>query len=66
MLFKSMLKEKNYNYTSLARAVGVTPQAVKMWAIRGVPPCRVLIVSRLTGISKTILRPDLYPEEKDK
>lgn len=63
MKFKKLLKEKKYTYTSLARAIGVTPQAVKAWSVRGVPPCRVLDVSKLTGISKNVLRPDIYPED---
>ncbi|MCC0806528.1 helix-turn-helix domain-containing protein [Methylobacterium sp. W2] len=46
----------------LARKMGVTPQAVHQW--RKIPPLRVLEVERITGISRSDLRPDLYPIAK--
>ncbi len=50
--------------SALARALGVTPQAVQRWCATGVvPPIRVIDVERLTGISRHALRPDLYPSE---
>lgn len=42
-----------------AEEIGVTPQAVSQWEV--VPPGRVLLVERLTGISRHDLRPDYYP-----
>lgn len=45
----------------LARRIGVTPQAVSQW--KAVPPSRVLAVERASGVSRTVLRPDLYPIE---
>lgn len=45
--------------TAIARACGITTQAVSQWD--RVPPSRVLIVSRLTGIPPHRLRPDIMP-----
>lgn len=44
----------------LAAKIGVSRQAVNHWKV--VPPYRVLAVEAATGISRTRLRPDLYPE----
>ena len=50
--------------SALARFLKVTPQAVqKMCAIGRVPAERVLDIERLTGVLRTELRPDLYPEK---
>lgn len=43
----------------LARGLGVAQPTVSMW--RRIPAERVLSVETLTGISRTSLRPDLYP-----
>jgi TorA maturation chaperone TorD/DNA-binding transcriptional regulator YdaS (Cro superfamily) len=45
---------------SLARALGVSQPAVSGW--KRVPADRVLAVESLTGVARTQLRPDLYPE----
>ena len=50
--------------SGLARAISeatgypITPQAVGQWRI--VPPTRVLMVERITGVSRHDLRPDIY------
>ncbi len=47
----------------LARAIGVSPQAVTQWKRRGcVPAARVVAVEAATGglVSRHLLRPDLY------
>lgn len=44
--------------TALARALGLVPSAVTQWAT--VPPLRVPAVSRITGVPRHVLRPDLY------
>ncbi|HEX2555948.1 MAG TPA: Cro/CI family transcriptional regulator [Microvirga sp.] len=44
---------------ALARALGISQPAVSSW--RRVPSERVLAVESLTGIHRTVLRPDLYP-----
>ena len=48
--------------TGLSRALdgGITPQAISQW--KQVPAERTLEVERVTGISRHLLRPDLYPE----
>jgi len=43
----------------LARALEIRPQAISQW--RRIPPARVLTIERLSGVSRTRLRPDLYP-----
>jgi DNA-binding transcriptional regulator YdaS (Cro superfamily) len=45
----------------LAKALGVSPQAVSKWKKTRIPPERVLDLERVTGISRTKWRPDLYP-----
>jgi TorA maturation chaperone TorD len=46
---------------ALARAVGVSQPAISTW--KRVPADRVLSVESLTGVSRSELRPDLYPQE---
>jgi TorA maturation chaperone TorD/DNA-binding transcriptional regulator YdaS (Cro superfamily) len=46
---------------SLARALGVSQPAVSSW--KRVPAERVLGVESATGITRTQLRPDLYPDD---
>jgi TorA maturation chaperone TorD len=45
---------------ALARGLGISQPSVSTW--RRVPAHRVLDVEALTGVSRTVLRPDLYPE----
>lgn len=48
--------------SAVARALGVRQQSVQQWIASGrIPPCRVLGLSRLTGVPPSLLRPDLYP-----
>lgn len=42
----------------IARELGITHGAVSQW--RHVPADRVLDVERLTGVSRHILRPDIF------
>jgi len=46
--------------TKLARALGLSRQAVEQWKGRVVPPEHVLDIERLTGVSRYELRPDIY------
>lgn len=46
---------------ALARLLGVSQPTVSGW--RRVPADRVLAVEALTGIDRTVLRPDLYPPQ---
>lgn len=54
-----LAKEKGGGTVALARALGVTSQAISQWA--RIPAERVLEVERVTGVSRHLLRPDLYP-----
>lgn len=48
---------------ALARGLGITQPSVSTW--RQIPAARVLDVEALTGISRTVLRPDLHRPQKD-
>ena len=49
--------------SALARILACTPQHVqKMCASGHVPAIRVLKIESATGISRNLLRPDLYPD----
>lgn len=51
--------------SALAAELGITPQAITNMKKheRPIPPERVLEFERITGIPRTRIRPDLYPEE---
>ena len=55
-----LLKSKGFNLGQLAEAVGVDKATVTRWAQRRIPAERVNEVSRITGLQKEILRPDLF------
>lgn len=46
---------------ALAEALGISRPAVAQWET--CPALRVLQVEALTGVSRHLLRPDLYPRE---
>jgi DNA-binding transcriptional regulator YdaS (Cro superfamily) len=48
----------------LAARLGITAQAISQW--RKVPALRVLDVERASSIPRHVLRPDLYPEERER
>ena len=45
--------------TRIARELGITREAVWLW--KRVPSERVLVVEKVTGIPRHLIRPDLYP-----
>lgn len=50
--------------TALAKALGCTPQNVQWMCSTGnVPAKHVLKIEAVSGISRSLLRPDLYPEQ---
>lgn len=50
--------------TNLAKKLGCTPQNVqRMCATGHVPAKHVLRIEALSGVSRGLLRPDLYPEQ---
>jgi TorA maturation chaperone TorD len=48
---------------ALARALGISQPAVSNW--QRIPAERVLAVEALTGVHRSVLRPDLYPMSDD-
>lgn len=50
---------------SVAAAAGVDKATVTRWSQKRVPAERVLQVERITGVSRHVLRPDLYPTEAE-
>lgn len=59
---KAALKEakQQHGVCALAKRLGISHAAVSKWEI--VPADRVVDVSRLTGVSRKKLRPDLFHE----
>ena len=54
---------KDINQSSVALELNISQQAVSQWVKAGkVPAGRVLDVERITGISRHILNPVIYPE----
>ena len=47
---------------ALARALGISQPAVSNW--QKIPAERVLAVEAITGVSRSLLRPDLYPMDE--
>jgi DNA-binding transcriptional regulator YdaS (Cro superfamily) len=47
----------------LAEALGLSAVAIHDWKRRGIPAERVLSVEAVTGVSRHVLRPDLYPRD---
>jgi DNA-binding transcriptional regulator YdaS (Cro superfamily) len=54
--------ERMGGVVKLARAIGVTSQAVGQWR-RNIPAERVLQIEAATGVSRHELRPDIYPRQ---
>ncbi|RUW64558.1 YdaS family helix-turn-helix protein [Mesorhizobium sp. M2A.F.Ca.ET.067.02.1.1] len=49
----------------LASLIGKTPAHVSTWKQRGMIPAEMAIpIERATGVSRHLLRPDLYPIEE--
>ena len=60
---KTMLRERGMRMNALARLLGVDKATVTRWVQSRVPAERVLEIEKNTGISRTEIRPDLYPSE---
>lgn len=60
---QTLFVNRNVDRSQLARDLGITTGAVWQW--RRVPAERVVDVSRLTGIPREELRPDLYPRDNE-
>lgn len=49
---------------ALARQLHITHIAIMQW--RQVPPLHVMKIEELTGVARSVLRPDIYPPEREK
>lgn len=47
--------------SELARRLGIRQSAVSMW--RDVPSHQIIPIEKATGVSRRLLRPDLYDDE---
>jgi DNA-binding transcriptional regulator YdaS (Cro superfamily) len=47
--------------SELGRRLGIASQSISEW--RRVPADRVIDIERITGIPRSVLRPDLHPPE---
>ncbi len=45
---------------ALAKILNVTPMAVSQWKDRGVPAERAVSIEQATGVSRKLLRPDIF------
>jgi DNA-binding transcriptional regulator YdaS (Cro superfamily) len=58
-----LINQRAGSQAELARRLGIKPTSIIDWRRAGrVPAERVLAVSRLTGLSPHLLRPDIYPD----
>jgi len=56
--------ERAGSQVKLARLLGITHQAINKWT--AVPVHHLIEVERLTGVHRSLLRPDLYAEPDQK
>ncbi|WP_310349346.1 Cro/CI family transcriptional regulator [Methylobacterium sp. BE186] len=56
--------EKAGGPAALGRTLGISSAAISQWNV--CPPLRVLAVEAASGVSRSELRPDLYPREEVK
>ena len=46
----------------VAKRLGITRGAIYNWQGKGVPAKRLVKLERITGIDRSLIRPDLYKE----
>jgi DNA-binding transcriptional regulator YdaS (Cro superfamily) len=51
---------------ALAKRLDISRQAIDKWRRAGVPAERVLTLESISGVSRSELRPDLYPLESSR
>jgi len=47
---------------NIAKHLEISYQAVQQWQVNGVPAKRVIALEQLSGIHRSKIRPDLYPD----
>ena len=58
---------KNYGgMTKFSREIGISRQAAELWLVHGIPPRRVMLVEKLTGVPRETLNPEIYPPPEPK
>lgn len=57
------LASSRIRFSKIAELAGVDRSTVTRWNNRKVPAERVFLVERLTGVSRHVLRPDLFPKD---
>jgi DNA-binding transcriptional regulator YdaS (Cro superfamily) len=50
---------------ALAKRLGISRQSLNAWRLKGVPAERALEFSRVTGLPRSLVRPDLYPQDQE-
>lgn len=50
---------------ALAARLGVSRQTLNSWRRRGVPAERALDFAKVTGLPRSIVRPDIYPADQE-
>lgn len=45
---------------AVARSLNVTPEAVRQWEVVKLPAERAVDLARLSGVPRSLLRPDLW------
>lgn len=47
---------------AVAKALGVTPEAVRQWIVGKIPAERAVELEKVSGVHRSFLRPDLWGE----
>lgn len=61
----TFLRKERGGFARVARAFNISTAAVSQWFSRGQVPARfVLSLEKMTGVSRHLIRPDIYPVEE--
>ena len=60
---KTLIQSKGLRLMDIAAQIGVHKSQISKWEIGTIPPTRVLKLEEATGISRHVLRPDVYGAE---
>ena len=50
---------------ALAKRLGISRQSLNSWRLKGIPAERALEFSKVTGLPRSLVRPDLYPQDQE-